>query len=61
MGHDERSDEARADAPGRRPHKLPRALARLEVHLEGSREVLPQEVARAALQRPPVLVEERME
>ncbi|MPM97244.1 hypothetical protein SDC9_144417 [bioreactor metagenome] len=50
MGHDDRPDEARGDAPTGRIGKLHLAIPVLELYLEGFCEVLAEVVARAGLQ-----------
>ena len=50
VGHDERSDEPRRNAPRRRPRELLFAFLGKVFDARGLREVLPQEVRRAGLE-----------
>ncbi len=53
--HHDRADHARAQSPGCRPHELLRVVLVEEFDVERAREVLPQEVAGAGLQRLAIL------
>ena len=50
VGHDERTHKARAHAPARGPSVVGLIVLIDKLHIEGTAEVLPEEVARAALQ-----------
>ena len=55
MRHDERPDQARRDAPARRVHVFQLPVLVEELDIRALREVLPQIMARAHLQRLAVL------